>query len=125
MNETGNILGVIMIVGLLFSMIFYVLFGQLTVRKLRKNQETKDNLGIELASGLDVLNVAGALTRPKWLDKRIKASPTSSFATDSKMLYQHTTIFDRILARLFCIIFYSTGTFTIFFIFADLFGAFD
>ncbi|WP_028862658.1 hypothetical protein [Psychromonas aquimarina] len=115
----------IAIFGAFFSMIFYVLFGQVTVRKLRKNKETKDSLGGEFASGLDVLNVAGALTRPKWLDKRIMASPTAHFAADAKVLYKHTNLFDRISARIFCIVFYSTGTFSLALALANFFGLFD
>lgn len=45
--------------------ILYVLFGQVTVRKLRKNTETKDYLGLELSSGWDILNVASAICRPR------------------------------------------------------------
>ncbi len=45
--------------------ILFVIFGLVTVRKLRKNPETKHALGIEFASGWDILNVAGALSLSK------------------------------------------------------------
>ena len=35
---------------IIISAILYVIFGQVTVRKLRKNPNTKDELGIEFAS---------------------------------------------------------------------------
>lgn len=51
----GILIVVSMVVGIL-----YVAFGQITVRKLRKTPATKDKLGVEFASGWDILNVAGA-----------------------------------------------------------------
>jgi len=36
----------------------FVLFGQITVRKLRKNPATKNELGVEFLSGWDIINVA-------------------------------------------------------------------
>ena len=52
-----------LLVGILIAEVFvvmllYLLFGQITVRKLRKNPETKQSLGIEFVSGWDILNVA-------------------------------------------------------------------
>ncbi len=78
----------------------YVVFGQVTVRKLRKNPETREKLGLELASGWDILNVAGALSRPKWLSERFRRSTLSFTAADERPLYAHTNKFDRFLARL-------------------------
>ena len=54
----------------IFACIFFVLFGQITVRKLRKNEKTKDALGLEFTSGWDILNVAQALSLPKKLKKK-------------------------------------------------------
>jgi hypothetical protein len=78
----------------------YVVFGQVTVRKLRKNPATRDNLGLEFASGWDILNVAGALSRPKWLSERVRKSTLACTAADERPLYAHTNKFDRFLARL-------------------------
>lgn len=78
----------------------YVVFGQVTVRKLRKNPEIRSKLGLELASGWDILNVAGALSRPKWLSERIRKSTLAFTAADERPLYIHTNKFDRFLARL-------------------------
>jgi len=46
------------------SAILYVVFGQVTVRKLIKNPETKHELGVEFVSGWDIVNVAQALSIP-------------------------------------------------------------
>jgi len=90
--------------GTFISMILYVIFGQITVRKLRKNPETKHALGVEFASGWDIFNVAGALALPKVILQRLRRNAESSgmggFEADYKVLYKHTTVFDRVLAQL-------------------------
>jgi len=88
------------------SMALYIIFGQVTVRKLRKNPATKHALGIEFASGWDIVNVAGALALPKMVAQKIKRNSVSmglgqGFEADPNLLYKHTTRFDRLLARLF------------------------
>ncbi len=84
-----------------FAMTMHIVFGLFTMRKLRANPETKDKLGVSFISGWDTFNVAVAFCRPRWLDKKFKASSLSNLAADSDALYRHTTIFDRILARIF------------------------
>jgi len=78
--------------------ILFVIFGQVTVRKLRKNPETRHELGIEFASGWDITNVAQALSLPEFLQKRVK---NKVLHANSDLLYKHTTVFDRVLARMF------------------------
>jgi hypothetical protein len=85
--------------GLLCSLILYVAFGQITVRKLRKNPETKERLGVEFASGLDIFNAAQALSLPKKLREMLERGYLSALYANSAMLYQHTTKLDRGLAR--------------------------
>ena len=46
---------VIFLVGCLLSAVLYVVFGQVTVRKLRKNPNTKELLGMEFISGWDII----------------------------------------------------------------------
>ena len=80
--------------------ILFVTFGQVTVRKLRKNPETKDALGAELYSGYDIWNVAGVFSTPKWLRRRMAASSYYHiFSANHDLLYKHTTKFDRVFAR--------------------------
>ncbi len=84
--------------------ILFVIFGLVTVRKLRKNPETKHALGIEFASGWDILNVAGALSLSKVVARRLRRNSESmglGFEADPDVLYKHTTVFDRVLARMF------------------------
>ena len=86
------------------SCILFVIFGQVTVRKLRKNPETKHELGIKFLSGWDIFNVAQALSLPKSVMQKIRSNPQggSVIFANYELLYEHTTVFDRLLARLFC-----------------------
>ena len=86
--------------------ILFVIFGQVTVRKLRKNPETKQALGIEFTSGWDILNVAQALSLPAVLEKRLK---NRAFHANADLLYKHTTVFDRVLAHMFFWLWMSAG----------------
>ena len=110
------------------SAILFVIFGQVTVRKLRKNPETKHALGIELASGWDIFNVAQALTLPKAVAQRIKRNSMSmglGFEADPDLLYKHTTLFDRVLARVFYTLFAFSGFGLIILGVLHWFGVFD
>lgn len=99
----------ILIVMSFFVALLYVIFGQVTVRKLRNNPETKGRLGADLMSGWDILNVASALSRPKWMNKRVKASSLSALAADQEVLIRNTSPFDRALARTFWVCYVITG----------------
>ena len=84
-----------------FALIFYVVFGQVTVRKLRKNPKTKDALGSELASGWDILNVAKAMALPNSWSKMFENSILSSMYANSSLILEHTNKLDRFLGVLF------------------------
>ncbi|SDU06337.1 hypothetical protein [Halopseudomonas salegens] len=94
-------LALIAAIGMLFAMFLFVIFGQITVRRLRKKSEIKQLLGMELASGWDIINVAGALSRPKWFSEKLRKTPIYFMAADERPLYEHTNKFERCLARLF------------------------
>ncbi len=96
---------------MLVGWVLFVIFGQITVRKLRKNPETKHELGIEFLSGWDIFNVAQALTLPKSVMQRIRNNPQggSVVFANYKLLYEHTTVFDRVLARVFYTLFTFSG----------------
>lgn len=81
------------------ALILYVIFGQITVRKLRKNPETKHRLGLELASGLDILNVAQALSLPRSITRIFARGPLSALHADAEVLSKNTTKLDRYMAR--------------------------
>ena len=109
----------------LIALILFVVFGQTTVRKLRKNRATKDALGIELLSGWDILNVASALTLPKKVIRLLKNSPLSGMRADSGVLYKYTTRFDRILAKVIYSLLVSTALAMIILILLDGIGVFE
>lgn len=84
------------------SAVLYVIFGQIAVRKLRKNPETKQELGIEFVSGWDIFNVATVLALPKsYAQKMRKRHGAGLLHANVDLLYKHTTVLDRLLARLF------------------------
>jgi len=102
--------------------ILFVIFGQVTVRKLRNNPETRHELGMEFASGWDITNVAQALSLPKFLQKRVK---NKAFHANPDVLYKHTTVFDRVLARMFYWLWMSSAFALIILAMLDFFWGFD
>ncbi len=78
-----------------------VLFGQITVRKLRKNPNTKGKLGVEFASGWDIFNVAQALALPKRITPVLARRPIAGLYADCVVLEENTTVFDPALAKIF------------------------
>ena len=99
MNDFESIVFSIGFWGGLIACVLYVLLGQITVRKLRKNPEVKDKLGFEFFSGHDIFHVASALSAPKWFRDIFKRSSLSFLRADYDTLYKYTTRFDRILAK--------------------------
>jgi hypothetical protein len=110
---------------LFFCMVFFVLVGQITVRKLRKKEETKHVLGLEFASGLDILNVAASLSRPKFMTKKLEKGSFPGLYAKSEILRQHTTRLDRYLATLFYWLLSGTGSLLICLMLLDKFGVWD
>ena len=104
--------------------ILFVIFGQVTVRKLRKNPETKDVLGIEFVSGWNIFNVAQALALPRKYARWRKKAPFGMLHADADLLYKHTTRFDRILARVFFIPFMFAAFFLLVLCLMEYFGFF-
>ena len=108
MNMFSNLLAVgfcLMLIG----WVLYLVFGQITVRRLRKNSETRDALGMELVSGWDIINVARALALPRSWTKKLEGSPLSALYADSDLLRKHTTRLDKALAAAFFWLFMSSG----------------
>lgn len=113
------------ILGAFVAMVLFVIVGQLTVRRLRKNPETKQFLGMEFASGWDILNVTCALSRPKWFSEIMRNSPLSFTAADERLLYKNTSRFERVLARMFFLSWASTGALMLAVIVLSGFGIID
>ncbi|MCQ3830861.1 hypothetical protein HXX02_15590 [Microbulbifer elongatus] len=84
-----------------FSLFLYVIFGQVTVRKLRKNPETKRELGLEFASGWDILNVAQALATPRKFHKLLESGQLSFMHANSEIIAKNTNSFDKAIAIIF------------------------
>lgn len=89
--------------------ILYVLFGQITVRKLRKIPATKTALGAQFVSGWDILNTASALSSPRWLRKKLSSSPLHGLSANYEVLFKYTNQLDRILARVFWFLYLFTS----------------
>lgn len=85
---------------MLLALVLYVVFGQMTVRKLRKNPETKHVLGVEFASGWDIINVAQALAFPASWNRKLESSPLSFMHAKASKLHPYTNRFDRFLGGL-------------------------
>jgi hypothetical protein len=108
-----------------FAAILYVAFGQITVRKLRKNPETKDKLGFEYVSGWDIINVAQSLSIPERLSKKMEKSPLSALHANSELLRKHTNKLDRGLGVTFYWLLTASGSMMICLAIMDAFGLFD
>lgn len=102
------LLAIVFCFGLL-ACILYVLFGQITVRKLRKNPATKQELGVSFISGWDILNVAQALAWPS-LNRKIKQGQLGALEADPDILIKHTNKFDRFLGVAFYWVFVGSGS---------------
>jgi len=123
MSVFSAMLGIAALIGFIAA-IFFVIFGQVTVRKLRKNPETKHELGVEFASGWDILNVAGALALPRWLNRTFRSSPLGGLYADADILDRYTTRLDRMLAVIFYVLFVVSGVGLIGLVILDKLGVF-
>jgi len=83
------------------SAILYLIFAQVTVRKLEKIQVTREQMGFEPISGWRIFNVAQALSFPKTFFHRVQRSPLSFLHANAELIYANTNRLDRVLARLF------------------------
>jgi hypothetical protein len=96
-----NIIGWYAIFGLFMAMLTFLLFGQITLRRLRKNKKVKKLLGFDFVNGVDIFIVAFVLSIPRSWGRRIDSGPLSFFYANSEALYKHTSRFDRFLGRIF------------------------
>ncbi|CAG21173.1 hypothetical protein [Photobacterium profundum] len=114
----------ILIAASMVSGILYVAFGQITVRKLRKNPKTKDALGVEFASGWDIINVAQALALPRSWSRVLEKSPLSFMEANATVLFENTTKFDQVLGFVFYWLLTITGFSGILLALLNYFGVF-
>ncbi len=116
---------VIFLVGCLLSAVLYVVFGQVTVRKLRKNPNTKELLGMEFISGWDIINVAKAFSLPRSWMLKVEKSKFAFMYANSSTLFENTSIFDRVLGCIFYWTLTLSGLLGAFFALLNSFGFFD
>jgi len=107
--NSSDVAFTIILLSTLLTGILFVLFGEITVRRLRRNPKTKEALGLEFVSGRDIMNVAMALSVPRRLNRRARHSKIAFMFADADVLYRYTNRFDRILARVFYWTFVATG----------------
>ncbi|MCP4342507.1 MAG: hypothetical protein GY799_27410 [Desulfobulbaceae bacterium] len=107
------------------ALILYVIFGHIIVRKLRKNPSTRDALGVEFASGWDILNVAQALAIPRSWSKKLERGPLSSLYANSEILFTHTNKLDRILGAILYWLLTISGLVMICLVLLDTLGFFE
>ncbi|MDE2119896.1 MAG: hypothetical protein KGJ64_04325 [Betaproteobacteria bacterium] len=105
---------------LLMAGILYVVFGQVTVRRLRRNPATRDCLGVEFLHGGDIGNVAQALGWPRWLQERSERGSLGFMMARSQVIREHTTALDRALGRACFWAVMLAGSFTMIFCFVIL-----
>jgi len=116
---------IFVLAGCIFSTILYVAFGQITVRKLRNNPKTKDQLALEYASGWDIINVAQALAFPRSWSRKLEKSPLSSMYANSQILFENTNKFDRFLGIVFYWLFMTSGLTGALLVLLNFLGVFD
>ena len=105
--------------------ILFVMFGQKTVSKLRKNPDTKDALGGEFMSGRDIFNITIALGFPRELNRILKKSAFAPFNADVDLLEKHLTRFDLILAKVHFSLWMSSVLAMLIFMLLYKFGVFE
>jgi len=109
MSSIESLIFAVLLLNSFICMVLYIAFGQITVRKLRRNKNTKDSLGIEYASGWDIINVAQALSLPTYVIRKLRRSSLSPLYADREVLIENTTRFDRLLAFVFYWLLMFTG----------------
>ena len=109
----------------LIVMMLFLFFSQFTVRKLKKNLQTKDELGFEYISGWNIINAAQALAMPNALVKKLNKTPLASLFADSELLNRNTTKFDKVLAIIFYWLFIFSGIFAAILVILNSIGVFD
>lgn len=104
---TSTLFAIGAIIGFVACIIF-VIFGQVTVRKLRKLPDVKNELGFEFVSGWDIINVAHTLSMPLWLSDKLQEGPLAFLEANSRAIRKHTSKLDIFLARSFCLFLYTS-----------------
>ena len=81
------------------ALVLQIIFSNVTVRRLRKNSETKDALGAEFFSGMDALNVVRALCFSRSRNREARKGMASFLVADADLIYKHTSKKERVFGR--------------------------
>ncbi len=108
MPSLSSLLATAAVIGF-FSLILFIIFGQITVRKLRRNPKTKNELGIEYVSGWDIINIAQALSFPASWNEKLEKSQLSFLHANSTLIKKHTNRLDKFLGVTFYLSLMTSG----------------
>jgi hypothetical protein len=123
MTDRAVYVGILIAAALIVS-ILYIAFGQLTVKRLRKNSKTKDALGLEYVSGWDIINVAQALALPRGWSNKLEERSLSFMHAKASLLLENTNKFDRFLGAVFYWLLIITGLSSFLLVLLNSFGIF-
>ncbi len=100
----------------LMGWVLFFIINIKTVRRLRKNPITKDELGFHLFWGWYALNLSVALfASKKWMIKRRSHSDGYLFANPD-LMRQYTTLFEKIICKTLILL----GIFILVFVFINM-----
>lgn len=78
----------------------FALLRLITVRRLLRDPQTRNRLGLDIFPGWQTLNVATTLSWPRAAGRYFDSRPLAMFRAHSQTVYAHTNLLDRCLARL-------------------------
>lgn len=119
------IFGLVVFLSLFVVIVLFLLFRFTTVRKLKNNPVTQNSLGADFTFVWQSINIARALSLPKWLTDKIKKSRYPWLFSDADLLRLHTNKRDKVLAKFFYWAGFLFMTNTIILLLLNAFGAFD
>jgi len=94
--------------------ILYIIFGQFTVRKLRKNSRTIPALGGAFISGWNIISVAQVLSLRQVIIRRLWNSPLSFLELNTVLLNEHNSVIDWLFAgRCFWLMMFTVRSFVL------------
>jgi hypothetical protein len=97
--KPDTLFSMVILLAVILDSIIFVAFGQKTVRKLRKNPNTKEALGVAFMSGWDIFNVTIAFGFPRKMNRLLRKTVFAPFNADADLLEKYMTRFDVILAK--------------------------
>lgn len=108
MSTFSALLGIASAVAIV-AWLLYLVFAQVTVRRLEKNPDVREQLGFEAISGWRVINVAEALVLPQGFFKLASKTALAGMYANSVLIRANTSRLDKTLAHLFFWSFFGSG----------------